>query len=272
MTQPRVPLFETGVPQIVPTTELEILDLRNDRQQSTSRLITLWVNYSAAYPEVGVRENVHVWVQEGSDAPKRITTASVEQTSGPLKLLENFVLRGNVRLYLSADSVDLVNGMFIVAWGYYSLAGAAPRTAFERRPLQPNPSVIPENMGIPIIFGYPPVLGVSTDTQVLHTVSDTQYDEIRIEANVLSIADPVTTYRFALYFGDTPIVAPFALGPGFISLTSPGQAPSGVTTQASLYRRYFDDIPFIGAGELKVSAIYALVSVPITVTGSFNRV
>jgi len=94
MTQPRLPLFTTGTPQIVPTTELEILDLRGIGTNDQTRLVTVWLNYSSLSPAVGDDQNVTVWVQEGTDPARVVTVALVEQTATPLKVLDAYALRG----------------------------------------------------------------------------------------------------------------------------------------------------------------------------------
>lgn len=272
MTQVRHPLFSTGVPQIVPTTGLDILDLRGVRQNTASRLVSLWVNFSAILPNPASSQNLTVWMQEGTGDPVRVTVAPVNQVAGPSQILKDFLLRGNVRLYATAEGVDLVNGQFLVVWGYYTIEGSAPRTAFELRPLQPNPRALPdEPFGMPVVLGWPPVIGDSVQTEILHTVSDTNIDEINIQAHGWPVVEAPIETTALLYFDGTPISAPFSLGPGFISITGVVQA-GGPSFPSSIFRTYFDKIPFIGAGRLNAALISNTISILTWFTGSFTRV
>jgi len=263
MTQLRLPLFTTGIPQIV-NDELTILDLRDDRQNDQTRLVTLWVNYSSLDPAIGDDTTVNLWIQQGSDSPEIITTALLQQAGQPLKLLSDFVLRGNVRLYLAGTS-DYDTGDVVVAWGYYSIASATPRGAFELRPLQPDPQVIPASMGMPVV--------VHDETTVLHTVLDDHIDEIRLEAIAPPLVNPPGSNFFSavLYFGDEPTAPLPADAPGYISLFSPGTTPS--IYSVSRTSRYFDGIPFIGAGQLKLTThdLAPPITAPTWVLASFTR-
>jgi hypothetical protein len=113
---------------------------------------------------------------------------------------------------------------------------------------------------------------------IIHTVSENNIDEIRVEAFVTILSDP-NIVRALLYFEGTPLVAPLVLGPGFISLTSP-LTPVPTTESVSVVRRYLDGIPFIGAGALRVFVEPTLfivgppdvyVASIFSIVGSFTR-
>jgi len=253
MTQLRLPLFSTGIPQVIPAASLlTVLDLRGDRTNSIARLVTVWVNYSAIVPTSGVRQELRAYIQQGVNTPVLVSRVDVDQRGGPYKLLENYVLRGDVQLLLEADSVDLEAGAYGVAWGYYSIEGETPRTAATLRPLEPVAGVVPESCGLSSLIS---VFALTTFT--IHIVSADQIDEVRVESYIPTITGA------GLHFAGTPIVAPVTLGPGFITMVDiiPPQEEN-----RPLFRRYLDGIPFRGAGALQIttqaSAFY---------TGSFAR-
>lgn len=252
MTQARLPLFTTGVPQIVPSlTTLDVLDLRGERTNQQTRLLSLWLHYSSRNMQ-DVEQAVSVFVQAGDDSPILLTKATINQLAGPVKVLTDYALRGPVRVLLSAEDCDLDNGEFAVAFGYYTIEGSAPRTSFEVRPLQPDPNVVDTIMGRPIVQ-----ISVALADVEVHQVSDTNIDEV----TVLQIANVPSVTDSFLYFEGTTIEAPYALGDGFVSLPP---RTSLATSFSSTYR-VFDGIPFRGAGLLSAR------STVTSVAGYFNR-
>lgn len=209
--QPKNILFETGTPKMLaaaldgfgtPTLPIDewtqVLDLRNDPDNTVVRRLHLWVhwNYVPEAPDPQEFSDAFVSVIDDTITdPVQAVLCSVANgivpvgTRRPVKILDDYPIRGPVRVVAGSGPVDidLATANNMVIFGYYTVSGASgTRSTLDRRPFQIGNTVQVDG-------ALPVELAAAPPAAPIHEPASNYVDEVSLQ--FFSEAD------IALYFG-----------------------------------------------------------------------